>query len=99
MRAARRWSAVFYLAAGVASGAVVVLFAGLVSGEGWLRVPGLVGVVVGSMLAPLADHQARRHLRRQWRRDEASAPARSYEPGEHFDAVIIEWPRKRERTP
>lgn len=59
-----------------------VLFAGLVSGEGWLRVPGLAGVLVFGAAWVLATGREERLATRRWEQYSSVFPReRLGEPG------------------
>lgn len=69
------------LTAGVCFWALCV---GLVIGNGWLRVGGLVGFFLLSVLLTVAE--------RYWRRHPGSWADHIVEPGEHFDRIVFNWP-------
>lgn len=72
----------------IAGEGFLVLCAGLVVGEGWLRVPGL-GLFVLFLAATFAVDWA---LGRDAYPQVESETAARFDIGEHFDAIEITWP-------
>jgi hypothetical protein len=68
----------------------VAMLAGLVVGEGVLRVGGLGGLLLCAALAAVLEWRARRASNRQVE----TYPSSEYIDGNHFDSINFEWPRE-----